>query len=83
MYKRHVARITDIIMEYKLFNRPYPFVFHNLNATLAKFKCIGYVFYLLGALTKLQKVTTSVVISIHPSFRPSIRMGQWTRFHEI
>jgi hypothetical protein len=84
MCEKHVACITDIISEYKRFNGPYPVVFQKLSTTLAKFKCIGYVFiYLLGALTKLQKVTISFVISVHPSVCPSIRMEQWTGFQEI
>jgi len=84
MCERHVARITDIISEYKLCNRPNPVVFHKLSTTWAKFKCVGYFFLnLLGALTKLQKVTINFVIYVHLSVCPSIRMEQWTGFHEI
>jgi hypothetical protein len=40
-------------------------------------------FNLLGALTNLQEVTVNFVIYVHPSVCPSIRMEQWTGFHEI
>jgi len=75
MCERHVARVTDILSEYKLFTRLYLVVFQKLITTWAKFKCVGYVFFnLLGALTKLQKVTINFVIYVHPSVCPSIRM---------
>jgi hypothetical protein len=55
--------------------------------THTKIRCV----YILGALAKLQKATVSFVVSVclsvHPSGRPSVRMGQlgclWTDFDEI
>jgi hypothetical protein len=40
----------------------------------------------LGAFAETQKVTISFVVSVRPSFLPSVRMEQlgtrWTDFHE-
>jgi hypothetical protein len=55
MCEKHVARITDIISEYKLFNGPYPIVFHKLSTTLAKFKRIGYFLKFVRRFNKTAK----------------------------
>jgi len=55
MCERHVTRITDIISEYKLFNRPYPVVFQELTTTCAKFKWVGYVYLFVRRFNKIAK----------------------------